>query len=568
MKNVKGLAILILVAMLLSLTACGGNAKPSDTSSPAPEGTSAPVNDGELAYQKDTSPFTVNWYVDLSWWKWNGQEWGGDLVSSIIKEKTGATINFSMPAADDGQQLGTMIASDTLPDVITIEGWWKNQNRALTNKLASEGVILAYNDLIDQYAPEMMDAVIRKDVFNWFAEADGKTYLLPNYAYSNQDMGPDEQLVPNGCITVRQDLWEAIGSPDMSTPESFLAACQKVKDEVGEYDGKEIIPMQLYDFSVENSQLWLSQYFATPYEDADGNYLYDFLQPQYKEALQFYNAAYREGLISLANFTDTRDQVKEKVQSGRSFTMFTAPQDFTQQMQALYTNDNNAVYVPVALHNSEGDDPVLQDMRGFGWLTTAITKNAEQPGRILGLIEYLMTDEGLLDTQYGVEGETYTWNADRTKLSLTQAAIDDMANGSKQYALQSCMLMDNFCLRSHWEARPTDPIILATVDTWLKEPMAQYTADYNAAGGKYDPTDPRFEPMQDVATKIEIARKELIAQIIVSETEAEFESNYNDAIAQLKSLGLDDLITWKNDAFQNAKNALDQEHSWKPLLNE
>lgn len=97
--------------------------------------------------------------------------------------------------------------------------------------------------------------------------------------------------------------------------------------------------------------------------------------------------------------------------------------------------------------------------------------------------------------------------------------------------------------------------------------MAKYTADYNAAGGKFDPTDPRFEPMQEVATKLENARKEYIAKIIASKTEAEFERNYNEAIQVLKELGLDEFIKWKNDGFQNAKNALGQKHSWKPLLN-
>ncbi|HHW00208.1 MAG TPA: extracellular solute-binding protein [Clostridiaceae bacterium] len=574
MKSVKGIAIVILAIMLLTLVACG---KSSSTTNEAQKGETGEtktnesstndVADTKYFYQKDTSPFTVDWYVDLSWWKWNGQEWGEDLVSSIIKEKTGATINFMTPASDDGQQLATMIASNTLPDVITIEGWWKNKNRALTNKLAAEGMILAYNDLIEKYAPEMMNTVIRKDVFDWYAEDDGKTYLLPNYAYSSEDLLSGEQLVPNGCITIRKDMWEAIGSPDMTTPENFLNACKRVKDEIKEYNGKEIIPMQLYEFSIRNSILWLCQYFATPYEDENGNYLMDLLQPQYKEALKFYNTAYRMGLIHDANFTDTREQINEKIQSGRVFAQFTAPQDFVQQMQALYNSDSNAVYIPVELRNSAGDEPVLQDIRGFGWLTTAITKNAKKPERILGLFEYLLSDEGLLDTQYGKEGLTYTWNEDRTIITRTPEAIEDMANGSKKFAICSMMQLDNYCRRMHWDAPPTDPLTLATNDICVKQPMAKYSADYNAAGGKPDPTDPRFESMQEVATKIENAEKQNIAKIIISKTDEEFERNYNAAIEEYKSLGLDELIEWRNECFQNAKKALGQKYSWKPLLN-
>ena len=150
MKKLSRLAICLLAAMFL-LTACGSNtaassatttATASGSTVEATETASAgtPVDPNQPSWKSDNSPFTVNWYADLSWWKWNGGNWGADLTSSIIKEKTGATVKFTIPAADDGQQLATMIASDSLPDVITIEGWWKPQNRSLTNKMAIEGV--------------------------------------------------------------------------------------------------------------------------------------------------------------------------------------------------------------------------------------------------------------------------------------------------------------------------------------------------------------------------------------------------------------------------------------------
>jgi len=561
--------MILLAVLLFTLAACGGkNANTSESqkndNTSATTVTNANTGSDQPSWKSDNSPFSIEWYVDLSWWKWNGSEWGKDLTSSIIKEKTGANISFLVPAGDDGQQLSTMVASDSLPDVITIEAWWNTRNRALTNKLATEGVILAYNDLIDQYAPTMKN-VIRQDVFNWYAEADGKTYLLPNYAYSNQDLAPGEQLIPNGCFTVRKDLLEAIGNPDISTPEGLLAACQKIKEEVKEYKGQSIIPIQLYE-GVGNSILWLSQYFATPYEDASGNYLYDFLQPQYKEALKFLNTAYRQGLISDANFSDTRDLVNEKIASGRVFAMFTAPQDFTQQLQTLYQSDNNAVYVPFVLRNSAGQDPVLQDIRGMGWLTTAITKNAKKPDRIIKLFEYLLSDEGLIDTQFGKEGVTFDWNSDKTKITLRKEAVEDIANGGKQYAIGSFMMLDNYARRRVWEdTSSADPMTKATVDTYIKVPMAKYSYDYTAAGLKVDPTDPRVEKMQDVSTKIANARQKNIARIIVSKTDDEFEKNYQAAIDELKELGLDELIQYNNDAFQRAKQSLGIKYSW-PLL--
>ena len=553
------LSILGSIVLSVSMLAgCGGSAVPE--ASPAAESTAA--SSSAAASESPTTEtaavvesFDLSWYVDLSWWKWNGSDWGTDTVSKIIQEKTGANVTFTVPAADDGQQLATMIASDALPDVITVEGWWNAKNRALTNRMASEGYILPLNDLVTR--PE----VIRDDVFSWFSEADGKTYLLPNYAYSKKDLKPGEQLVPNGCITIRKDLWEKIGSPDMSTAESFLAACQKVKDEIKEYNGQPIIPIQVYE-GVGNSALWIGQYFATPFEDRDGNYLYDFLQPQYKEGIKFLNAAFRRGLIGEANFSDNRDLLNEKVASGRVFAQITAPQDFGLQMQALYDTDPKAVYIPVVLKNSAGEDPVLQDIRGMGWLTTAITKSAKDPKKIMGLFEWLMSDEGQISCAYGIEGETYQKNSDGS-LSVLQTVLDDITAGNgKKYGLGALMMLDNWAFRRNLEAPATDPRILATNDTYIKAPVAKYSYDYTAAGLKIDPTDSRVQAMTEVSVKIANLRNENLARLVVAKNETEFDTLWEQTIADMKDLGLDGLIQYNNDMFKNAKKSLGVEFAW------
>lgn len=572
MKKANRFAFCILTALILLLTACGGNnATPATTTATttatATEGTTAAPAEQTPSWKTDNSPFTVNWYVDLSFWKWKGaSEWGGDLVSSIIKEKTGAAIKFITPATDDGQQLTTMVASNSLPDMITLGAWWSPRSRTLDNKLATEGMLYSYNELMDKYAPTMWNT-IRKDVFGWYAEKDGKTYIYPDYAYSNQDLAPGEHMIPNGCITVRKDLWEAIGSPDMSTPEGYLAACKKVMDEVKTYNGKPIIPIQLYE-GVGNSMLWLSEYFATPYEDADGNYLYDILQPQYKAAMKFLNTAYRQGFISNANFSDTRDKINENFASGRVFTQITAPQDFLTQMQTLYTADPKAAYVPFVFRGYEGQDPVLMDSRGMGYLTTSITKNAKQPDRCIKLIEYLISEEGTIDTMYGKEGITFDWVDNHTKIKVRQEQLDDAAkNNSAKYAVASMYLLDNYAMRRKWDAEPTDPMTLATADIYIKKPMAQYAFDMTAAGLKLDPAGPNYSKYQDMDAKIAAARYAATAQIIVAKTDAEFESRYNALVDELKGLGLDEIIAYKNEGFQAAKKALGQERSWAPLLN-
>lgn len=570
MKKIKKVLCYVLAIMVISsaFAGCSSNkgSKGTENNANNQTVTEKPEDSKETGEQAEGPEeiVEVDWYVDLPWWTWNGTGFGEDLTSKLILEKTGVKINFIVPASDGGEQLMSMIASDSLPDIMTVEGWWSSRSRMLTYQLATEDYIWAYNDLMEQYAPEMKD-VIRQDVFDWFAEADGKTYLMPNYAYSSQDLKEGEQLIPNGAITIRQDLYEAIGSPDMSTPEGFLAACEKIKNEVKTYNGQEIIPIQLYE-SVGNSILWLAQYFATPYEDENGNYVYDFTQENYKEALKFLNTAYRKGLISDANFSDTRDLVNEKIASGRVFAMITAPQDFVPQMQSLYDLDSKAVYKPVVLRNSKGEDPVLQDIRGFGWLTTAVSKKTQYPEQIAKLFTYLLSDEGQIAMCYGEEGVTFNYNADGT-ISLSEEYEAAMANNdTKKYALSAMNLLDNYAFRRKFEVPPTDPKQLATVDTIMKQPLTQYSYDYSAAGFKFDPADPRKEAMNELGVKVTTYRTTAIAKLVTAKDETAFEASYQETVEDLNEMGIQELIDYNNDGFQAAKQALGIERSWAPFL--
>ena len=551
----KVLSLLLATTMLAGvLSGCGNTQEPS---AEQPAATEEAVTE-EVATEDVVE---IDWYVDLPYWSWGGVGFGEDLVSQMITEATGVKINFIVPASDDSEQLTAMIASNDLPDLMTVEGWWDNGSRMLTYQMATEGYLWSLNDLMAEYCPEMEEN-IRQDVFDWYAETDGKTYVLPNFAYSEEDLDEGEQLVPNGCITIRKDLYEAIGSPDMSTPEGFLDACIKVKEEVGQYGGQDIIPIQLYE-GVGNSILWLAQYFATPYEDENGNYLYDFTQENYKEALAFLNKAYNLGLISDANFSDTRDLVNEKIASGRVFCQITAPQDFLAPMQSLYDTDNNAVYEPVLLRNSKGEDPVLQDIRGFGWLVSCISKDTEHPEAVARLVNWLLSDEGQLAVTYGKEGVTYEVQEDGT-FAYTKEYTDALAAGDvKEYALNAMNLLQNYAFTRHYEAPVTDAKLLATQDTIIKIPMAKYSYDYNAQGLKHDPTDPRKEEMSQVSVKISEYRTTAVAEIVTA-SEADFDAKYQEAVDTLYSMGLEELIEYNNDGFQNAKEALGQERSWAP----
>jgi putative aldouronate transport system substrate-binding protein len=515
------------------------------------------------ASSSETAEFTIDWYVNLSWWAWNGLGWGQDLVSQKIKEETGANINFVTPAAEGGEQLATMIAADTLPDLITLQGLWDSTDRFLAYQLAMEGYILSYNEMFD-LAPELRD-VVRKDVIDWYAEKDGKTYFYPNYAYSSQDLAPGEKLVPNRAITIRKDLWEAIGSPDISTPDKFLAACKMVKDRIKTYDGKEIIGLQLYESANEALDI-MNQYFAMPREYPDGKSTNSWDMPQNREALAFLNEAYRMDLVTDANFSDTRDMINEKVAGGRVFAMITAPQDFIQQMAALWDADHNAVYQSVALRNHRGDDPVLGDISGWGWLQTGVSKKTKDQAKVANLIKFLLSDEGQILSAYGVEGTTYTKKADG-KFERTEEYITALnANNDRKYAVGAMTLFANYAFTRRFDSDSTNPRTIATSDLLIKDPLRIYSYNFSSAGGKEDPSNPRKQEMTELTVRLNNYSKTAVAELITAPSAQAFEIKYAEVVTTLKSMGLDRLHLYNEEWFQAGKKAMGVKFIWPPYI--
>lgn len=534
--------ILSLVLALLLLTGCLGMT-------------------GVASAQAEQPPeeFTIDWYVNLSWWAWGGLGWNQDLVSQTIKEKTGANINFITPAADGGEQLSTMIAADTLPDLITLQGLWDSNDRMLAYQLAMEGYLTSYDELVE--LNPALGEVARQDVLDWYRENDGKTYMYPNYAYSAQDLAPGEKLAPNRMITIRKDLWEKIGSPDMSTPEAFLDACLKVKTELGAYEGKDLIGLQLYEGANEALSI-MNQYFAVPTENPDGTLAYAFDMEGQKESLAFLNKAYRMGLITEANFSDTRDMINEKVASGRVFAMVTAPQDFINQMGTLYDSDNNAVYQSVMLRNEKGEDPVLSDLSGWGWLQTGVSSKTKNKEQVAKLIAYLLSDEGQILTTYGVEGVTFNYNEDGTISMSDEYLAAANANDAKKFAVGAMNLFGNYAFTRRFDGMPTDAKTLATNDVLMKDPMKPYSYNFSAAGGKEDPSDPRKAEMSELNVRLSTYTKTAIAELITADSAEAFEAKYEEVKATLESMDARKLNAYNNEWFQVGKDAMGLEFLW------
>ena len=132
--------------------------------------------------------------------------------------------------------------------------------------------------------------------------------------------------------------------------------------------------------------------------------------PEYVRWLKALREAHSEGLIPTDVFVDKRSQIEEKAAKGRYFALLYRNWDMQAAQNALYANDPDSIYIAVeGPKNTKGDDHTLAGGSIAGWTVTLISKNCKDPARALQFLTYLISDEGQMHTNFGIEGVTYTF---------------------------------------------------------------------------------------------------------------------------------------------------------------
>jgi putative aldouronate transport system substrate-binding protein len=513
------------------------------------------------------APVKLTWFVDVPSFNFNSEGWGLDRMTAEFTEKFGIEIEFVTAADESGSQLATLISSDSVPDIITVKGLWDAPSTSLIRQMAEAGMLSSYNDLMDQYLTDAEKANFRSDVLAWYALSDGKTYAYPNYAYSTDDLTEGVGLIPNRGIVVRKDLWEEIGSPDMSTAEGFLNACEAASKLT--YNDLPVIGMQLFEQGNEAENI-ISQYFAVPWETPDGHTYSPWTNGANKDSYAFLNEAFRRGLILESNYSDTRDQVREKIANGRVFALVAAPQDFYPQFQSLYDTDPNAYYIATEVRNANGDEPVLTDISGWGYLQTFISAGCKAPEQLIKFISYLLSPEGAIHLAYGWEGEQWAWNEDGS-ISATDEFI---AAQNADATLRKKLGIGCFDLFANWAflmqlQPPLDPEnpdqlkTLLTNNNYIMLPLAKYS--YRAAQYKYDPNDDRALTVNEENVKAQSYLNIAVAELLTAPTADAFDAKYTEIQQVLPTMyDMALVLAYNDDALQAGKAQLGVKFFWPP----
>lgn len=542
-KTKKLIAVMLFVTMVCTSTTFAAKKKKSKI-------ITAKGSENEPGWTLNkNNKIKFDWYINFSWF---ARHWGDSEVSKYITEKTGVDINFIVPAGNEAEKLNSMIAGDALPDILTI-GWWEGQ----IPMMIDAGLVEPLDKLAKDYDPYFFK-VVDNDKIGWYTQDDGHIYGYPNASFTPQAYKDySGKLTSNETFLVRKDMYEALGKPDMTTPEGFVSALETAKKKFPTVNGQSLIPFGTNEFGDTGcSQLqgYLMHFLAISPEK-DGKFQNPDLglteNPEYVRWLKAFRLAHEKGLISTDIFVDKRSQIEEKAAQGRYFCMLYQNWDMQAAQTALYDNDPNSIYIAVpGPKNSNGDDPTLAGGSIAGWTVTLISKNCKDKARAIQFLTYLISEEGQMDTNFGILNKHYTMVDGVPTLTAEVKALDSSDKNKQETEIgvqyTYWMLMD-----TAWQAQ-----FGVEYSPALGQPQL-WTCPYVTSFAAYDGLTLPVGSDEALACE-DIQRQwgKVLPQLIRAPSEAEFDKILSDFNKYKKDHGIDSVIAAQTELMNINKKKL------------
>ena len=468
-----------------------------------------------------------DWYIGLSWWQYN-KKWTEYPVLNEITQITGVTPTAIIPTGEGTEKLNLMMSTNSLPDLITISP----DDSSIIDKLITQDYVYSYDELIEKFAPEFKDE-IDPAVWDTSSYDDGKLYSLPCF------FSKDKEKVGAQTFNVRQDIYEELGSPDMSTVDGFIGALKAFKEKYPTIEGKASIPLTIgtgfYRFMLEESFG-----IQTYYTDGSGNVKIRFKNPKYPEFAKFMNRLYNEKLLDPETFIKMEGGLNEDLAAGRVFCYPSTYWGLDAANATLNKNKPGSGFIAIEpLKNAENVS--FPGTNSRGWMTTFISKKAKNPEAIIKFIRFMWSKEGNLLTNYGHEGKEYTIEGDT--IVRSPDVVKQMANDPDGFASDTGIFTFRLFQFPYYNDAPSNDPTVKSND----EIAQKYGRDNTVFSYKMAPDAATREGM--MASKVWAVYEREWPKMVMAKNETEAIAKLNEMLAAMETQGLSQVEKYWTDRY-------------------
>lgn len=530
---------------------CSGAADNSGSGKPLPAGHPSAVPLSELAAKVKPVRFTV--FVNYDWY--TAPDWESGPHSRWITDHLKVTL---LPVPSGGaaaQKLNAMIVSDQLPDVLVMDRGKE------VERLQKAGKLVALDPYLEKY-PEFARTV-GENTLNMLRSEDGRLYQIPNW-YINGRGGSG-----NAGFLVEKKIYRALGSPKLATWDDLEAYLKQVKKnypdvvpiDFGETRDSVDIQMigMLYSGAAENRTPGFSspgsgQIFGVP---AGSRLTSVYRDPAFRETLLLASRLVRQGLTSPDLLTGTRDQVLEKLKSGRIavFGAYDAVvegigREANNQLSAKDPLDGYELIWP--LHR-EGVDPGKVYPSGYntlGWNVNVITTSARDPEAIFSYMNWATSPEGQRILFFGPEGLFYDTVENEVPIPNDAYIGRDL----KRYDELKIGEFNWYGNTSYIDAAKArrEKLLPAGARDWTTLGQANITFKTSMNITEFSNLDPAPATEEGlILQRLRDHYAQAVPRMIFAASDEELRELLREADREASDLGYDRLLAWKTEVWQS-----------------
>ena len=390
-----------MAAVMLTGTLAGCSAKSETSGTEAAKGEAGASQaqteetlEGSLV-SKEPKEFTVflnfnNMPFDSNWQVW--QE---------AAKRTNVSLKgtISLSNSNEEEAFNLMMSSGNLADIIGYV------DASSLEKLGRDGGMIPLNDLIKEHAPNIQKVLDEDARFRQTAYSlDGNIYQIPK----NQELKAAE------FWWIRQDWLDKLNLKAPTTVDELHDVLYAFRNEDPNGNGlKDEIP--LFDRAGwkqpdEYLYLWDTSLEFYP---RDGKMKYEPLEENFKTGVSNMIKWYQEGLIDPEIFTrgaSSRDTLLGGDLGGCTHD-WVSTANYNSTLQETIPGFQMVAIAPPADQNGVVKERVSR-YPGVGW---GISSQCKDPVTVIKFMDYFFTEEGSDLMNWGIEGDTFTRDADGSK---------------------------------------------------------------------------------------------------------------------------------------------------------
>lgn len=502
-------------------------------------------------------------------------EWNDTLMVQTVQEKLGIMMDCSPYTSDAwSQQYALMLSTGDIPDLVISA----SMNRSQVDEDGESGFWLDFSQYLD-LMPNM--AAFMEEHPDWAASvqnADGSIYSLTRYQVSETNLVYTQ-------IYYDKTLTDAAGVGEIKTVDDFYNALKLCKAKYPDkiplgmtpnkspgYRADMIIRSAFGVYSTQNTYMLAA-------DENDKISLLD-ISDNYRDSLIYENKLYEEKLLDNNCFSMTSEQYRENIKNGKYiFYTDTTSLIMTNEDQNAYNAGNYDVidkYEPLFCLTSDNVSensyllisPVLDQARIF------VNADSQYAEAICRLIDYFFTEEGILLSSEGIEGETYDLVDDgygNTLYDHSQYWDSETYNTTAEWVMNDVAMHDAITFEwahdlSYLNEKSVDDLKVLAGDTsyinfWEAKKMLRYKETVEVELESLLPfaytteeTNERTTLRSDIVNYV----SKMKSSFMTGEVDPHDDKAWNNYVNQVKKMGYDRLMEIEQAAYDRLLETLSE----------